>query len=98
MRCAPSTRAGTPKPISALVLTSANAKCGNKAMQNDQMNVTELCSGNRTMAPLFLLQLMRDLAVLEEQLRTAEDAMGGPVSTYILLRSGYRAWGLAVKR
>jgi len=52
-------------------------------MQNDQMNVTELCSGNRrTMVPLFLLQLMRDLAVLEEQLRTAEDAMGGPVSTY----------------
>jgi hypothetical protein len=52
-------------------------------MQNDQMNVTELCSGNRrTMAPLFLLQLMRDLALLEEQLRTAEDAMGGPASRY----------------
>jgi hypothetical protein len=52
-------------------------------MQNDQMNVTALCSGNRrTMAPLFLLQLMRDLAVLEEQLRTAEDAMGGPASRY----------------
>ena len=52
-------------------------------MQNDKMNVTELCSGNRrTMAPLFLLQLMRDLAVLEEQLRTAEDAMGGPASRY----------------
>ena len=51
-------------------------------MQNDQMNVTELCSGNRSRAPLFLLQLMRDLAVLEERLRTAEDAIGGPASRY----------------
>jgi hypothetical protein len=51
-------------------------------MQNDQLNATQLCSGSRTMAPLLLLELMRDLAVLEEQLRTTEDAMGEPASRY----------------
>ncbi len=51
-------------------------------MPDDQMNVAELCSGNRTMAPLLLLELMRDLAALEEQLRTIEDTMSGPASRY----------------
>ena len=45
-------------------------------MQNDQMNVAKLNFGSRTMAPLLLLELMRDLAVLEAQLRTTENAMG----------------------
>ena len=47
-------------------------------MQNAPMKT----SPNRAMAPLLLLQLMRDLAVLEEQLRTTEDLMGQPPSRY----------------
>jgi hypothetical protein len=46
------------------------------------MNVTELNPGNLTIAPLLLLKLIRDLALLEEELRTAEDTIGQPVSSY----------------
>jgi hypothetical protein len=51
-------------------------------MPNGQANATELSPGRITMAPLLLLRLMGDLAVLEEELRTAEDTMGLPVSSY----------------
>jgi hypothetical protein len=40
------------------------------------MNVTELNPGTLTIAPLFLLKLMRDLALLEE------NTIGLPVSSY----------------
>ena len=47
-----------------------------------QNNVTEVAPGNHTMAPLLLIELMRDLAVLEEELRSAEDNLGLPASSY----------------
>jgi hypothetical protein len=44
--------------------------------------VTEVAPGNHTMAPLLLIELMRDLAVLEEELRSAEDNLGLPALSY----------------
>jgi hypothetical protein len=49
-------------------------------MLNGQVNVTELSRG--TQAPLLLLKLMGDLAALDQELQTAEDRTGQPVSTY----------------
>jgi len=51
-------------------------------MKNDQMFATELVPGKLARAPLLLLELMRDLAVLEQELRTIEDAMGRSISRY----------------
>ena len=51
-------------------------------MKNDQMFATELVPGKLATAPLLLLELMRDLAVLEEELRTIEDAMDRSISRY----------------
>jgi hypothetical protein len=59
-----------------------NAKLGKANHAENQMNVTELNPGNLTIAPLLLLKLIRDLALLEEELRTAEDTIGQPVSSY----------------
>ncbi len=47
-------------------------------MLNSPVNST----GEITNASLLLLKLMRDLAVLEKELRTVEDAMGRPVLSY----------------
>jgi hypothetical protein len=51
-------------------------------MPNNQVNVSELSRGESTTAPLLLLRLVRDLEVLGDELWTAEQAMGQPVSTY----------------
>jgi hypothetical protein len=51
-------------------------------MPNNQVNVTELNSGECATAPLLLLRLMRDLEVLGHELLTGEEAIGQPVSTY----------------
>jgi hypothetical protein len=51
-------------------------------MPNDQMNVTEVNRGESATAPLLLLWLMRDLEVLANELWTAEETTGQPVSTY----------------
>jgi hypothetical protein len=51
-------------------------------MPNNQVNVTELNHGESTTAPLLLLRLVRDLEVLGDELWTAEEAIGQPVSTY----------------
>jgi hypothetical protein len=51
-------------------------------MPNNQMNVTEASRGESTTAPLLLLRLMRDLEVLANELWTAEETTGQPVSTY----------------
>jgi hypothetical protein len=51
-------------------------------MPNDQMNVTEVNRGESATAPLLLLRLMRDLEVLANELWTAEETIGQPVSTY----------------
>jgi hypothetical protein len=51
-------------------------------MPNNQMNVTEASRGEPTTAPLLLLRLMRDLEVLANELWTAEETIGQPVSTY----------------
>ena len=51
-------------------------------MPNNQVNVTELNRGESTTAPLLLLRLVRDLEVLGDELWTAEEAIGQPVSTY----------------
>jgi len=47
-----------------------------------QHNISELAPGNYAVAPLLLVELMRDLAVLEEELRSAEDNLGLPASSY----------------
>jgi hypothetical protein len=49
-------------------------------MPNNQVNVTETNRGNS--APLLLLRLMLDLEVLANELWTAEETTGQPVSTY----------------
>jgi hypothetical protein len=51
-------------------------------MPNNQVNVSELSRGESTTAPLLLLSLVRDLEVLGDELWTAEEAIGQPVSTY----------------
>jgi hypothetical protein len=51
-------------------------------MPNNQMNVTEASRGESTTAPLLLLRLMCDLEVLANELWTAEETIGQPVSTY----------------
>ena len=51
-------------------------------MPNNQVNVSELSRGESTTAPLLLLRLVRDLEVLGDELWTAEQAIGQPVSTY----------------
>jgi hypothetical protein len=51
-------------------------------MPNNQVNVTELNRAESNTAPLHLLRLMRDLEVLGDELWTAEEAIGQPVSTY----------------
>jgi hypothetical protein len=50
-------------------------------MLNNQLNVTELNSGECATAPLLLLRLVRDVEVLGHELLTAEEALGQPVST-----------------
>jgi hypothetical protein len=57
-------------------------------MPNNQVNVTELTRGESTMAPLLLLRLMRDLEVLEEELRTAQDTKGQPAAATVLEPGG----------
>src|SRR5262249_40375134 len=42
----------------------------------------ELTRGESTTAPLLLLRLIRDLAVLDEELRIAQDTKGHPVWTH----------------
>jgi hypothetical protein len=88
--------AGTLKPVSALVgkrnATSPTARCWlvgtdtlsveNRAMPNNQVNVTELNGGESATAPLLLLRLVRDLEVLGDELWTAEETIGQPVWTY----------------
>jgi hypothetical protein len=51
-------------------------------MPNNPVNVTELNRAESNTAPLHLLRLMRDLEVLGDELWTAEEAIGQPVSTY----------------
>jgi hypothetical protein len=51
-------------------------------MPNNQVNATELNRGEFTTAPLLLLKLVRDLEVLGDELWTAEETIGQPVSTY----------------
>ena len=51
-------------------------------MPNNQVNVTELNHGESTTAPLLLLRLVRDLEVLGDELRNAEETIGQPVWTY----------------
>ena len=51
-------------------------------MPNNQVNVTETNRGKSTTAPLLLLRLMLDLEVLANELWTAEETIGQPVSTY----------------
>ena len=51
-------------------------------MPNNQVNVTELNRGESTTAPLRLLGLMRDLEVLGDELRIAEETIGQPASGY----------------
>jgi hypothetical protein len=45
-------------------------------MPNNQLNITDLNSGDSTTAPLLLLRLMRNLEVLGEELWIAEEAIG----------------------
>jgi hypothetical protein len=49
-------------------------------MPNNQVNVTKTNRGDS--APLLLLRLMLDLEVLANELWTAEETTGQPVSTY----------------
>ena len=56
-------------------------------MPNNLVNASELSRGESTTAPLLLLRLVRDLEVLGDELWTAEQAIGQPVSTYLGLRS-----------
>jgi hypothetical protein len=51
-------------------------------MPNNKMNVTEANRGESTTAPQLLLRLIRDLEVLANELWTAEETVGQPVSTY----------------
>jgi hypothetical protein len=51
-------------------------------MPNNLVNASELSRGESTTAPLLLLRLVRDLEVLGDELWTAEQAIGQPVSTY----------------
>ncbi len=51
-------------------------------MLDTQVNTTELNARHLTNASLLLLKLIRDLAVLEKELLTVEDAMGRPVLSY----------------
>jgi hypothetical protein len=51
-------------------------------MPDTQVNVTQLSRGQSTTAPLRLLELMRDLEVLGDELRIAEQMMGQPVWGY----------------
>ena len=53
----------------------------NQAMPNNQVNITDLNSGDSTTAPLLLLRLMRDLEVLGDELWIAEEAIGKTVWT-----------------
>jgi hypothetical protein len=48
-------------------------------MPNNQVNVNELNRGEGATAPLRLLELMRDLEVLGDELRIAEETIGQPV-------------------
>ena len=48
-------------------------------MPNNQVNITDLNSGDFTTAPLLLLRLMRDLEVLGDELWIAEEAIGKTV-------------------
>jgi hypothetical protein len=67
-------------------------------MPDTQVNVTQLNRGQFTTAPLRLLGLMRDLEVLGDELRIAEEMIGQPVWGYkIHLRSGYAAWELVIR-
>ena len=50
-------------------------------MPNNQVNITDLNSGDFTTAPLLLLRLMRDLEVLGNELWIAEEAIGKTVWT-----------------
>ena len=50
-------------------------------MPNNQVNITDLNSGDFTTAPLLLLRLMRDLEVLGDELWIAEEAIGKTVWT-----------------
>ena len=50
-------------------------------MPNNQVNITDLNSGDSTTAPLLLLRLMRDLEVLGDELWIAEEAIGKTVWT-----------------
>jgi hypothetical protein len=59
-----------------------NAKRGSQTMQNNQTNATEVNPEDLATAPLLLLKLMRDLAVLEEELQAVENTLGQPVSSY----------------
>ena len=51
-------------------------------MPNNQVNVTDLNRGEFTKAPILLLRLLRDLEVLGDELRNAEETIGQPAWTY----------------
>jgi hypothetical protein len=51
-------------------------------MPNNQMNVTDFNRDEFTTAPILLLRLLRDLEVLGDELRNAEETIGQPVWTY----------------
>jgi hypothetical protein len=45
-------------------------------MPNNQMNVTDFNRDEFTTAPILLLRLLRDLEVLGDELRNAEETIG----------------------
>ena len=51
-------------------------------MPNNQVNVTDLNRGEFTTAPILLLRFLRDLEVLGDELRNAEETIGQPAWTY----------------
>ena len=51
-------------------------------MPNHQVNVTDSNRGEFTTAPILLLRLLRDLEVLGDELRNAEETIGQPAWTY----------------